>query len=906
MLPAFVVPFCVSAFAQAQPADEIISIFKANCVQCHGDKIRRKELDLSSVAAALRGSGSGPVVVPGKPEESQLYRMVRSGAMPVGKPHLSEREVTVVRSWIGSLADPTKDEKLSQHDVIPIMLARCSVCHGGRRQEASLDLRTRMAMLRGGRSGPAIVPGEPDRSLLIRKIRSGEMPPKEHMLEVSVRPITEAETQKIARWIKQGAAENDQSDINNAELISDKDRHFWAFQAPQAANPPKVRDSHRVRNPIDAFILHKLEEKGLSLSPEADRLTLIRRASFDLTGLPPEPEEVKAFVADRDPQAYEKLIDRLLASPRYGERWAQYWLDAAGYADSEGKLNSDPIRPVAFRYRDYVIRSFNVDKPYNRFLLEQLAGDELQDYEKAPIVTEELMDNLIATGFLRMAADATNQRDMNFLDDRHEVVDDSIDVFSSTVLGLTLKCARCHNHKYEPFPQRDYFRLTAIFKGAYDEHDWLAPSSDKQNPGRYLPYVTPGATPVEVLLQDWQREERNRQIQKRINGYQDELKKAEAQARERTPNARDLKSIDPEYRRIAEEIDSNIKLLEASRPPEPKIRALWDRGSPSPTYILRRGNSTSFGQLVDPGVPSVLADKKNPFEIKPPWPGARTTGRRLALARWVTRSDHPLTARVMVNRIWRNHFAAGIVRSIANFGPSGERPSHPELLDWLSVEFVRHGWSVKAMHRLMMTSSTYRQKSNVTPVHEKLDPENKLFSRMPMRRMEAEVLNDTLLLVAGKLDETRYGFPSPVLVQSDGGVTFIGTDKGWRRSIYTLKRRKDTPTILANFDYPSMSPNCLERVESTVAPQALYLKNDRFVRSLALTFGARVEREAGSDFLHRIERAYWLALSRPPSQEEMKVVFESLTQMNSVVQSDEALNRICHTLFNSAAFLYID
>ena len=905
---------CVSlAPAQSGPSSEVVaSIFKTSCFECHGSKTRMKDLDLSSVETALLGAESGPVVVAGKPEESQLYKMVRSGVMPLGKPRLNESDIAIMRSWIESLAPRSKRDDLSQHDVVPILLARCGTCHGGRRQEGGLDLRTRASMLAGGKSGPALMPGNPDGSLLIRKIHSGEMPPKERMLEVSVRPITKSETQKLARWIALGAPESSmQPDVAGVQpdtLVTDDDRRFWAFQPPQAMAQPKVRNSRRVRNPVDSFVLRKLGDKGLSRSPEADRLTLIRRATFDLTGLPPEPEEVKTFVADPDPRAYEKLIDRLLASPRYGERWAQYWLDAAGYSDSEGKLNSDPIRPVAFRYRDYVIRSFNADKPYDRFLLEQLAGDELEDYENAPTVTAQLMDNLIATGFLRMAPDATNQRDMNFLDDRHEVIADSIDIFSSTVLGLTLNCARCHNHKYDPFPQRDYFRLADIFKGAYDEHDWLAPTADKHNAGRHLPYVTPGATPMQALRQEREREEHNSRIEDKIATLRTELKDLAAKFSAKTAQAvRELRSSNEIYRRAAEEIESKINLLEAARPPEPKIRALWDRGTPSPTYILRGGNSAGFGRLVGPGVPSVLTDGRTPFEVTPPWPGARSTGRRLALARWVIQPDHPLTARVMVNRIWRGHFGAGLVRTIANFGLSGERPTHPELLDWLAVEFVRGGWSMKAMHRLIMTSGTYRQSSRITPAAGKVDPENKLLSRMAMRRMEAEVLHDTLLFVAGKLDETRYGFPAPVLVRDDGRVTCIDKDGACRRSIYLLKRRKAMPTLLAAFDYPAMSPNCVQRVESTVAPQALYLQNDSSVRSLSRALAAKVELKGGSSPALRIEHAYWLALSRPPSGEEMKTSLEFLNRLTSQGESaGEALNRLCHTLFNSAAFLYID
>ena len=458
--------------------------------------------------------------------------------MPKGGPHLSDQDVGLIRTWIeaGALSASVAGEQaqvaqVTQHDVIPVLYLRCTVCHGKQKQEGGLDLRTRASILRGGKSGPAIVPGKPHDSLLIWKIESGEMPPTKLMLEVSVRPISKGETDLFAKWIAQGAPEAlDLPDIPGTApdpLVTDKDRQFWAFQPPRAVDVPEVKGVARVRNPIDAFVLRKLEAKGLTLSPEADRLTLIRRAYFDLTGLPPKPEDVQTFLADKDPAAYEKLIDRLLASPHYGERWARYWLDAAGYSDSEGKQNQDVIRPTAFRYRDYVIRSLNADKPYDRFLLEQIAGDELADYEKAPVITQELMDNLIATGFLRLAADATNQRDENFVDDRREVIDDEVEVLSSTVMGLTLKCARCHSHKYEPIPQRDYYRFCAIFKGAYDEHDWIAPFRDKRTVGRYLPYVTPGASPVQLLQEQQSRDARNLEIQQEIDSLQSALKEKE-------------------------------------------------------------------------------------------------------------------------------------------------------------------------------------------------------------------------------------------------------------------------------------------------------------------------------------------------------------------------------------------
>src|SRR3984957_5276218 len=530
-----------AAFAQSAnpntPAvfdKDVAPIFKSNCTSCHGESVKTKELNLESEDAALKGSESGPVIVAGKPEESILYKKVRDGSMPMGKAHLSDQQIETIFSWIKGASDTPKTAKIdnspiTQQEVMPILLTRCTVCHGLREQEGGLDLRSKAAMLKGGRAGPAIVLGKPEDSLLIKRVNAGEMPPKQKLIVVGVKPIAPAETEKIARWIRQGAPEvPSQPDLAGTPqdpLVAEKDRQFWAFQSPRRPEPPQVKHGDRVRNPIDAFVLSKLEGKGLSLSPEADRLTLARRAYFDLTGLPPEPREVKEFVADKDPNAYEKLIDKLLASPRYGERWGRYWLDVAGYADSEGgKLSADLPRPFAFRYRDYVIQAFNDDKPYDRFLTEQIAGDELADYEHASVVTHELMDNLIATGFLRMAPDSTTEREVNFVDDRVDVIADEIETISSSVMGLTIKCARCHNHKYDPLPQRDYYRFKAIFKGAYDEHDWVSPLTLEKYglyfPGRYLPYVTPGATPVQLLEEQRNRELVNKHLESDIKTIQ--------------------------------------------------------------------------------------------------------------------------------------------------------------------------------------------------------------------------------------------------------------------------------------------------------------------------------------------------------------------------------------------------
>jgi hypothetical protein len=851
--------------------DDIRPLLQAKCVRCHGEKPRKAGLDLSTPAGILKGGESGPAAVPGQPDGSPLYEKVRAGKMPPGKKDLlSKAEIDTLRRWIagGAPFGPGQGGAagaVTQHDVIPVLLRRCTACHGLRRQEGGLDLRSKAAMLRGGKSGPAIVPGKPDESRLLKRVHAGEMPPRGRLVEASVKPPEPAEIDVLVRWIAAGAPEvavaPDVATAAPDPLVSDRDRDFWAFRPPPPVTVPLVRHAERVCNPIDAFIEQRLERQGLTLAPEADRATLLRRAYFDLTGLPPEPAEVRAFLADRAPDAYERLIDRLLASPRYGERWARFWLDLAGYADSEGKREQDLPRPHAWRYRDYVIRSINSDKPYSRFLLEQLAGDELADYEHAPEVTPELCDNLVATGFLRMAPDATWANITGYVQDRVEVIADEMDVLGSGVLGLTLKCARCHSHKFDPIPQRDYYRLLDVFKGAYDEYDWLKPDvraglgpvSEDVLGGRHLPYVTT--------------------------------------AERRAWEARG----------------------DRSKVPEPRVQALWDRGEPSPTYVYRRGDPLSHGALVGPGVPSVLTDGKTPFEVRPPWPGAKKTGRRLAFARWLTRPDHPLTARVAVNRLWKQHFGAGLVRTLGNFGRAGAPPTHPELLDWLAREFVRQGWSFKAMHRLMMTSATYRQSSAVTAEQEKADPDNKLCSRMPLVRLDAEQTYDTLLQAASRLDPTPFGPADAVQARPDGLVTPTETARGRRRLIYVQQARKRLPTHLETFDSPVMNPNCLERRESTVAPQALYLMNNGMIQRLAEDFAARVSREAGADPASRVDRVYLIALGRPPDDEEKEAGVAALKRFAQAWAGHQAgaaamkgLTTYCHAVMNSAAFLYVD
>ena len=868
----------------------------------------------------------------------------------------------------------TSADAAVDHDaVLPILLLRCAVCHGLRRQEADLDVRTRAALLRGGKSGPAIVPGHAEDSLLIKRLRAQEMPPRKRLKPVSVKPARPLEIETLARWIDAGAPEAvGTPDIATSDpdpLVSAEDRLFWSFRTPHAPELPAWPPAAQPANPLDVFVLRKLTDQQGTFSPPASRQTLIRRACYDLTGLPPAPAEVAAFLADPDPQAYERLIDRLLASPRYGERWGRFWLDLVGYADSEGVQNSDRVRPEAYRYRDYVIAAFNDDKPYDLFLREQLAGDEMVDYQGAGEITQPIYDKLVATGFLRMTPDGTYYDITNFVPDRLEVIADQIEVLSSATMGLTIGCARCHDHKYDPIPQRDYYRLIAVFKGATDEHDWIKPVS------RYLPHVTP----AEKLARDRARyvvqHEINTlngelanltqrtaadyveaRIQKLPVALRDDLRtllKTPVEQRTDTQIAlaaryekslqisRDeLSKLDNTFQQRVAATKARVKKLTEAKPPEAGIRATWDRGTPSPTYILKRGDHQLPGRRVGPGVPSVLTDGRTPF-APAVTAGKGKTGRRLAFARWLTRPDHPLTARVMVNRIWKHHFTDGLVRTTEDFGVYGTPPSHPDLLDWLAVEFVRRGWHIKQLHRLIMTSRTYRQSSAVSAQARQVDPDNELLSRMPLRRLEAEAIRDALLFVSGRLDRTASGPADPLQARPDGLVTSqartgknaaVSTGAGsgsWRRSIYVLQRRTQPLTILENFDLPTMNPNCTNRIESTVVPQALHLLNNQMIHRLAAGFADRVLQEVGvvqkigTARSRQVERVYRLAFGRRPTPAETAravALLEHLADQWRGEQADaseegaavavdadrRALGNLCHAIMNSAEFIHVD
>ena len=794
--------------------DDIQAIFTANCVACHAEESPQGQLDLRSKAAIVKGGKSGPAMVVGSSASSLLMDKVVSGVMPPGDARLSPEQIDTLRLWIDkgaprdeadlTRASGSATEQLTEHDIRPIFQFRCVACHGKRKQEAGLDLRTVAGRLKGGKSGPALIPGDPDGSLLIQRIESGEMPPPELQLQNSVRPLTEAELSKVRQWIDAGAPEGPPEqtlavDPDNDPLVNDEDRQFWSFLPPKRPAVPESASPDKVKNPIDAFLLRKLATKQLSYSSQAERVPLMRRAYLDLIGMPPTPEEVKKYLADTSPNAYEKLIDRLLDSPLYGERWARHWLDLAGHTDSEGFGNHDRPRRFAWRYRDYVIRSFNADKPYDRFLTEQIAGDELGNYREQP-VTQELVDRLAATGFLRTAADPTDAPERGFIPERMNIIADEIQVLTSSVMGITVGCARCHDHKYDPIPQRDYYRFSAILQTAYDPYDWLPPAkrqldlaleSEKQ---AVEEHNAPHKEKIDQLEKALAREEdpyREKLLEKRLaelpEGVADDLRKlndtpddkrtevqdylARKFTKTLTISSADVKKEFPEIAGRVDPIQKDLRETKAKLQPEPHIRVLMDTGGKaSGSYLLQRGDPVTPIQPVEPGVPSVIKVGLQPYEIKMPYEGADSSGRRLALAKWLTQPNHPLTARVLVNQLWMRHFGRGIVASPSNFGRSGMPPSHPQLLDWLATEFVQNGWSIKHMHRLMMTSAAYRQTSQTTEALLAADPENALVSRMPLRRMDAETLYDSVLRVTGRLDDKMYGPPSKLEIKDNKEV----------------------------------------------------------------------------------------------------------------------------------------
>jgi hypothetical protein len=611
-------------------------------------------------------------------------------------------------------------------------------------------------------------------------------------------------------------------------------------------------DRDWVRTPVDAFVLERLHRAGLRPSPEADRATLIRRACFDLTGLPPTPEEVAAFVADPAPDAYERLVDRLLASPHYGERWGRHWLDVVRFAETEG-FEYDRQRPGAWRFRDYVLDAFNRDKPFDRFVLEQLAGDEIAPDDR------ELQ---VAAGFHRLGPVRRNAGNPEIAVSRPEVLTEMTDVFGVAFLGLTVGCARCHDHKFDDVPQADYYRLQA-FLAATQEHDIVLAGPQEQAAWKAATDKVQGEI---------------KRLKQSLSGL-----KGEARAR----------------------LEEKVQELEERLPPPlPTISTVRDvEAERTPVHVLRRGDPEKKGRQVGPRLPSLLTPAATP-ELPPDTPKPRTI-----LARWIASPDNPLTARVLVNRIWQGHFGRGLVETANDFGLNGSPPSHPDLLEWLANEFVAGGWRIKSLHRLIVLSSVYRQASSCPdpqPGAAK-DSDDRLLWHFPRRRLAAEEVRDAMLAVSGRSND-RAGGPSVVLPVDADQVRLLYSPAQWvvtpdvkehdRRSVYLLAKRNLRLPFLDTFDQPDAQTSCPRRATSTHALQALELLNGKLSNDLAESFARRLRREAGADPARQVERAYQLAAGRPPTPRERERAVHFL--------KEQPLREFALAVFNLNAFLYVN
>ena len=854
-----------------------------------------------------------------------------------------------------SIEQPSEqeDEQRLAQQAVAILQTRCVVCHG-KDKESGLDARTREGLLKGGGRGPAIKPGDADESPLYRFV-AGEEKPRMPMGE----ELSEYQIGLLKQWIDKGAAWP--SDLNVAPApashaaikpITDEQRNYWAFRKPARPQIPAVKNQSWVQTPIDAFILAKLEEKRLTPSSRADKRTLIRRVTFDLTGLPPTPEEINAFLADGSRDAYRKVVKRLLASPRYGERWAQHWLDVVRFGETNG-FELDVEREQSWRYRDYVVKSLNDDKPYDRFIVEQVAGDELDPNN---------FDLRVATGFLRAGPQHVVAGNQDLAVNRQEWLTEVMFGVGNGIMGLTVGCARCHDHKFDPIPQADFYRLQAFF-AASDNHDFKRPTKEQEQ--AYGAAVKAHKAKLKPILD---------QIAEIEKPYKEKLtagKRTKLESQYANALAKEEKLRNEEETRLAKEAQSMLEVkwdelvaaistedrdkraalrrrmhnIELYAPDTlPKALAVADTLNPIPQMnILKGGDPHRLGDEVRPRFPSVMLPKDTPAEAKtePAQIGEfKSTGRRLALARWLTQPDNPLTARVMVNRLWHYHFGRGIVATPNDFGRNGQQPTHPELLDWLAVEFMNptwnvgdgatgrrgdganpqsaiihkqwpqsEGWSLKRMHELMVLSKAYQQSSAPSSTEAdakaKVDPDNKLLWRMNRQRLDAEAIRDAVLAANGSLTEQLGGPSIKVPLEPevyDTIFTEYEPDNLWpvhpdprqhtRRSLYLIRKRNVRLPMLVAFDAPDLMSTCGARLVSVHSLQSLTLMNSEFMLRQSRALAERLFKEIGGDerqgSVRMISRLYELALARKPRLEELRLTQNFLKGQAAVIRDRAA------------------
>lgn len=773
-------------------------------------------------------------------------------------------------------------------DVKPIFAKRCFACHGPDMAEGGLRLSGRDTALAELDSGDrAIVPGKPDEGVLLYRVgnddESERMPPEG-------KPLSPGEIATIRQWIAEGA---------------EFDKH-WAFVPLDPQSPPKVNNGAWVENGIDAFILARLERAGLRPAPPADKIALLRRLYYDLTGLPPTLDEVDAFLADDSPDAYEKVVDRLLKSPRYGERWGRHWLDLVRYAETNS-YERDGVKPNAWRYRDYVIRSLNDDKPYDQFIREQLAGDEL------PEVTPE---SITATGYYRLGIwdDEPADPAQAYFDEMDDIIATTGQVF----LGLTINCARCHDHKIDPIPQTDYYKMLSFFRELTSYG-----SRGDQLSGNQTDISPPGASQAHDEL-----ERREAGLRKRIARLEErgiakmsgeDQRAAETGRRKRLLEEKLKDFLDDEdsgtYQSLRQELD-DVQTARANLPPREMVLSVARCVvPPPPTYVLRRGSARAPGDEVQPGFPELFGTVAPPLPT--PAKDAHSSGRRLLLANWIASPDNLLTARVMVNRVWQHHFGRGLVRSPNNFGGLGTPPTHPELLDWLAAQFIDNGWRLKPLHKLIVMSSAYRMSSEGNEMALAQDPTNDLFWRFDLRRLSAEEIRDSIHAVSGRLNLKMYGpgYYPEISDEVKAGQSVPGS--GWgnssadeqaRRSVYIHVKRSLLTPILETFDFAEPDSSCEARFVTTLPTQALAMINSKFLHDQAAEFAGRLRREAGDDTQAQVRLALRLTTLREADDANVRRGLDLIETLKAKhnLDADQALEYYCLMVLNLNEFVYLD
>ncbi len=773
-----------------------------------------------------------------------------------------------------------------------MLVEHCYQCHStqSKKLKGGLRLDSREALWKGGESGPAVIPNRPDESLLIRAVRYGDLDPQ-------MPPNGKLKPQQVVdfeSWVLMGgpypSAESPAVAATDG-IDFDKARAFWSFRPVVETRLPRVKDTLWPKSPIDCFLLARQEEKGLTPAPPADRRTLVRRATFDLTGLAPTPEEVEDFVQDHSPGAFEKVVDRLLASPHYGERWGRHWLDVVRYADTAG-CNSDYPVPDAYKYRNYVIQSFNEDKPYDQFIREQIAGDLLPG-----LTDQERFQQIIATGYLAISRHYGSS-DPEF----HLTIEDTIDNLGKAFLGLSISCARCHDHKFDPIPTRDYYSLYGIFQstryafpGMEDfkhPRDFVALSDDADR-ATFFAYQAA----VFDLDQELFRLTQEQKALQRTAGSIGPLEQPESAPR----------TLDQVKLELQAAKEKQVRLLRTA-PEVTKAYAVWE-GHAANARIHIKGDPNRPGEAVSRGFLQVLGGQKLTEQ-------AQGSGRS-ELADWLTDPKNPLTARVVVNRIWQHHFGKGIVQTPNDFGTRGRSPTHPELLDWLATRFREGGQSIKAMHKLIMLSSTYQLSSSDEPGNALIDPSNDCLWRFNGRRLDAEELRDTLLAIGGNLDRSpgrRHPFPPESEFRFTQHKPFSAVYETRQRSVYLMRQRKQAHPYLDLFDANDPKATTPVRPVSTTAIQALFMMNSAFVHEQAGQLADRLIQAKEEDGA-RIEQAYKLALARPPTGHEVREVKEYLKECQALIRQDGAPGEqlthmtwasFCRVLLSSNEFILID